>query len=718
MRNLWLFSFLLVLATTAKAATASLTYDTVSRQILSSNLWFQYWSTPTTPTASTNVANKAYVDSQISTIGGVFPFQLSHNGLVTTVGAGVLQDHNGNLISVASQTVTNVASITSHLVVTLSDLTVRSVRRALHSGCVPIGTVTCNGSAVTSATQPKSFNLPPDPLYRLKAKLNAGQLVRVVTLGTSLMDYSSGATNIAFRNLLFNTTYVGDGYNVPGAAGITQLRYSQGATGPNLSTGLIGKIVANPSSAFTFDAAGLGIALGPVGASYDATPPQVYDSPLPNSADLVLIDGYNFSTYLLSLIEVQMKKFATRGADVIVINSGPNTSTTDYRYDQGPDMRRMCDAHGWAFADVNAFQRAALDAGDTSLFIDGVHQSEAGNQFYAARIRDIINDYVQTPQAEDPSRWNTVTTDEMTSNYDRFIGEDWDIVANPAITTGLTGQSVLSGSTSQTINPLVLFGGYTIFNTITVLETNEYAVYGHPMWRAMYLMVEIDPAETVNIDIYGNNGGTLIKNYTATFGSGSYSKGTVMLELFTQAEAAAYASDLVGSYAGYLIGAFPNAQVRLVNKGAKDLKIIAPVFTTMNYREVDLREWSRGPIGVWIEENDTLTGNQLLNLGNDTVGATVRLNYHGRGILVFFQQSTHGGSVRAVHDGVATTLDTYHATSLNNYAYLAAPDVEQGDHKWTVASRQHALSLTTTIAGTNGVAGQRSMTIKAAYVIE
>lgn len=648
------------------------------------------------------------------------PFRLTHSGLVTSIGAGTLIDAQGNVISVAAQTVTNVASITNYLVVTLSDLTVRSVRRALHSGAVPIGTVVAGTTNITSSAQPHSFRLPADPLYRFKAKLKAGQLVRVCTLGTSLMDMSSGATNISFRNLLFSTGVSSRGLNVTNAVNVTQLRYSQGSTGPHLSAALIGRTVANPESAFTIDSAALGVTLGPVGSSYDSTPPMTAESPLPNTVDLMLIDGYNYGLYLLTYIEAQAKRFAAAGADVIIINSGPNTTTTTYRYDQGPYMKAMCDAHGWAFCDINAFQRAALDAGDTAYFLDGVHQSEVGNEFWAWRILDLINQWEQAPQNGDPARWTTVSTYEMTDNYDRFAPEEFDVIANPARTTGASGQPVLGGSSAGTINPLVLFGGKSSSTTITVLETNEWAIYGHPLMRSLDLMFEVNPQQYVTIDVYGANGATLIKRVEANYASGGYGKQPVVLELLTQAEMITYAANLFGFNSGYTTGAFANAQVRIVNAGTNDLRIIAPVVGTVRHREVDPRDWKRSATGTWLEENNYWAGSQLRVLGNDTVGANVRLNYHGRGIVVLLQQGTAGGTVQAIHDGVSTTIDTYSASSSAYNYYLAAPDVENGNHKWTVASRDHALSLTLTgnSSGTSPSAGYRRFTIVAAYIIE
>ena len=733
---------LLLAAMTARAATANLIYDTVVRVAQPTNLIFKNQiitnstidGVASSAIATNSAANKLNITNGTAvnltgsltnvTADGfpVRPFRLTHSGLVTTIGAGTLIDRQGNVIAVAGNTVTNIASITNYLVVTLSDLTVRSVRRALHGGAVVVGTVVCDVSGVTSIAQPDSFRLPSDPLYRFKTRLSAGQPQRVVVLGTSLMNYSHAATNVAFQNLLFSSTYSATGYNVTQVTNITQLKYSQGSTGPHLSAAMVGRTRGQMGASFAVDSQALGLVVGPGTIGYySSSPPRIQDSPLATSSDLVIIDGYNYGYGLLTYIEAEMKKISAAGADVIILNTGPNTTTTDYRYDQGPYLRAMCDQHGWGFVDLNAFQRAQLDAGNTSGFIDGVHPSRTGNEFYAARILDLLTTYKREPATPSRNRFSTVSRYELGTSLEAYAPEEFDVLANAARTTGATDQATLGSSSASTINPMILFGGKTSSTAITVLETNEWSIYGHPLARAWDLLVEVDPTEAVDIDIMRESGATLIKTFTQTFSSAAYGKQMVALELFTPAEVVSYTSDLSSGWEGYTNNPFANTQFRLLNQGAKDLRIIAAVAHTVRHSDVNHREWMRGPQGNWLEEAAAwATGGTYRSLGNDTIGANLHLNYRGRGICVVLQRSPAGGQIYLNHDGVVTVVDTYSASSLSYKYCLAAPDVESASGRWDVEPRDHNITVTLGLAGSGGAgaATQRKLTVVAAYIIQ
>jgi hypothetical protein len=281
---------------------------------------------------------------------------------------------------------------------------------------------------------------------------------------------------------------------------------------------------------------------------------------------------------------------------------------------------------------------------------------------------------------------------------------------------------VLSGSAASTVNPLILFGGKTSANTVTVVNPGQYIVYGHPMARAWDLLLEVNPTQTLDLAIKREAGTVTIKTLSQTWSSAGYGKSVQTMELLNPTElASTYAADMSSGWIGYTAGAFGNTQFRILNTSATEpLRIIAPVAHTVRYRDVENREWNRGPTGTWLEESGLYSGGNFKVLGNDSVGASVRLGYRGRGIVVLLQISNAGGLISMVHDGATVTTDTYSAGSTNYKYYLAAPDVEAAGGRWDVASRDHQLqiNLTGVGSGTTPSTGQRRLTIVAAYIIQ
>lgn len=649
-----------------------------------------------------------------------FAITVSPQNFTVTVGKGEIIDSAGTVLQVAEQTLTLLPNLTQHIVLTLERGTMFALRRNLHDGSILLASVTTGETGVTGYSQPNEFPMPLDKLARTKAKLRGGEPVKVLILGTSLMNYTLGAPNVTFQRLLFDSTTSAAGYNVPGAANVTRLSYSQGSTGPHFSWAMLARPIGSVPQASGVASRRIGMKVGP-GQMIDAASPfSTHNNWLESAADLVIIDGYNYGAYLVGTLEAQLRQLAARGCDIILMNTGPNTSDATYRYDQGPAMKAVCDANGFTFCDLNAFQRSQLEIQDNeALWQDGVHPSQSGNEFYAARLRDLLNDYQQQPALLGPAR-RSAYRQEIAASYRQRFPEISEIFVNAVRTTGAVDQATLASSSAATINPLVVSGNKTSSNTITILNTGEYVLIGHPLMLALDLMVEVNPG--VNASITLSRDASIFKTVTFTFGAGSYGTQGAVIELLTVEDMLnTYATDTIQEWFGYTSGGFGNSAIEIANTAAGDLRVIGAVVHTVKHRDVALEEWGRPPGTTFVKERSYWNAT-VYALYSDTTNDEMVLSYFGRGICLVFQRANSAGQIAIVHDGVATTTDLYQAgATISNKYYLAAPQVEAASGEWQVAPQWHTVSVKLT--GVNGSAsatstGLRRLTLLGAYVIE
>ena len=651
-----------------------------------------------------------------------FPISVSESHFAVKIGAGTLVDSVGTALQIPAQTVTLLPNLTQYIVATLKSGEVFAVRRHYHDGAILLATVTTGELGVTGYTQPNTFQFPASTIERTKAKLRNGEPVAVLLLGTSLINYGATAAN-KWRNLLFDTGSSATGFNVQGAANVTQLVYSMGGTGPELSWAMLARPIGQLASTVISDTRGLGIKAGPAAMQNLTIKTAIPENWLTTHPDLVIIDGYNATTtYRLGYIEAQLRMLRRAGADVIILGTGPNTSDATFRYSDGTILKAICENNGFAFCDLNAFQRSALEAGDTTLWADGVHPSDAGHQVYAARLRDLLNDYQQAPAPVFMGR-SPAYRQEIGTSYRNRMPEIAEILVTSARTNGATGQACLASSQAATVNPLIAMGIYTSSTSITVLNPTEWMVFGHPLALSYSVLLELNPGDNLDISVYREGGVTLIKNVTKTVGVGVWDKQPWCQELLTIDETInTKSADTQQNWWGYTGSPFGNSALRVTNThGTADLRVIGAVVQTLRHREVDHGEWIRGATGTWALENCYWTTDAFKMLYCDTTNATLTLSYFGRGICLVFQGGNSCGQISVTHNGDVDTKDLYAAASAAFQYYLAAPQVEAASGDWEQDPRWHSVKITLT--GVNGSAvasasGLRRCALVGAYIIE
>jgi hypothetical protein len=656
---------------------------------------------------------------------------VSTTGLAVTVTGGNIFDRAGNPIQIGNATSIPLrASSTNYIVANLWDGSVHNFRRSIGDGEVLLSVIVTDSASVTSKKVPSTIRVPESAVSRTKAKIASGAPINVLVLGTSIMSYatSTSAGNVGFVPLLFSTTPTNTLYRVNNAASTTLSRYDHGSTAARLSFSLLGKAISNPT--FTTSAGALGLSYGPGGAatlaSVASTNVAVLDSWIATEPDVAVMDFYNPATYLLPYIEQCVRRMREAGIEVVLIANGPNQSDNTYRWDDGLKLWRIAKAHGCALMDSASYFRERVDLySDTSIWADGVHPSQYGNEILARSLRGVFNDIIQDKAAPMFSRGN-VSLAEVTAADQGWFPEISENIVRFAAESGTSWGGSAATAATAAKNPQVLQSLKPTTNCLTSIPPSGYVQFGHPLMISADMYVEYEPNTNNSISLTSNNGGTSLKTLSWSVSSGSYPAAQPqVVELLNAAEVrSTYTSSLRTRWYGdgSTLGGFGNAVLRITNTGTNRIQLHAVSIHTLKNREVMPNEWKRNATGTWVEESSVWTST-VTTLGNDTTGAEAFLQYYGRGILVVLQASESSGIVSVLHDGVVTpTLDCYLAPgSTPYYYYLAAPQVVQASGDWQVASKNHSVSVRLTGANgsvTTAATGRRRMTIVRAYVIE
>lgn len=262
-----------------------------------------------------------------------------------------------------------------------------------HRGWVALARITTDNTKVT-AVYPIMPKLPPSRIPRTIQKLQKGQSINVVAMGSSLI---AGGNPNDWSGMVFG-------------GGATNDYKIQGTNLTNVGVG------ASPNQ---YQLAQLGLASGHTSYGYKSsgaitmftgkTPPNGR-SKLLQGVDLVVIGCLaNGGDYRLEMIEPIIRKLRSQNVEVIIVTDNAQNPTTEYStmknaglYTDGPEIFRVAELFGVEVADTAAYVfETHLRKNGSGVYSDTIHMSSAapagrtavpscGHEVWARAVRSLI----------------------------------------------------------------------------------------------------------------------------------------------------------------------------------------------------------------------------------------------------------------------------------------------------------------------------------------
>ena len=431
-------------------------------------------------------------------------FEISGTNLVIGVSGGVLASA-GWKTNIVGGTVRLLPSRTNYVMLDLYDGTFHSWQRNMDRGSICLGSVLTSSNAVVSINPAASVAVPSTRIPNTRAKLAAGQPVRVLLLGDSLTQGAGSTGGSNWFNLLFSKSFVGQAVSF-GKANITVINTGLGAVPARWGLVCIGDVVGGePASAkVPVDAPQFGLSRG----EYRNTNASDNLSSIGGSKwltvqpDLVIVcfgaNGGIGSQEELGYLETIVHNLRKRGIEVILWN-GYFCTTLDFLNTEFDKYRAIADWQGCEFVDT--FSRIAelnTDANGEftgATYLDAIHQVNQGHLATAAAMKSLF----AVPQIPEVAAVPTTRLLlNVRSNYFPNKAE---------IQLGTLGAALpITNGIGGGVGPAVMMGGIDYSNAGLVLSSNQPAQYSFS--RA--LAVDIACWSTTNSTIDVSSGGDIV----------------------------------------------------------------------------------------------------------------------------------------------------------------------------------------------------------------
>jgi hypothetical protein len=284
-----------------------------------------------------------------------------------------------------------------HIGVELSSKQVRCLPRLGHTGWIVLGRVVASTTEITQVSNIRPV-MPPCRIPRTMAKLRAGQQIKALAFGSSLVA-GSGANHWGGM-VLQGTAGSTSKYLLPGnpifnnfGLGGAPNMYSFAQLG---RSGVFAGSLGFDDGVWPQDIAAL---LSPVGRSG-----QVLEH------DLIVIGMLaNGGDYRIETLEPILRILKKSGCEVVVLTDNAQNPSTDFNtamnaglYADGPALMHLAEHYGFEVADTAAYvMEAHIRAGGVGIYSDSIHMAQAapngpiglpssGHEAWARALRSVF----------------------------------------------------------------------------------------------------------------------------------------------------------------------------------------------------------------------------------------------------------------------------------------------------------------------------------------
>jgi len=513
--------------------------------------------------------------------------------------------------------------------------------RPYSEGVVYVAKITTDGTDITELLN-FEHRLNKSSIEAFKNKLKENIQVNIAILGDSLLEPAGSGTK--WTDLLFDVTYVADGYNVPNVNNVNIDNYAVG--GQTSHYGLIysGKGTRsntgnNNNTSVSYDANEQMEVYVPADIS------QVGKSPiLTGKYDLIIIGfGANGGTYNLGYYEALIKSLRDHNIDVLILTQNYRSDNATYRYSTGEQDLQFAQQFGCSIADTWSFVKEKEENGGT-VFADTIHMAQDGQDAYADSIRSVLSE-------------NKIDSKVITKSFrthkeisDSNLSFKFPNTVNLQMPFSHNGTEVATAM-DDLINPVVQFFGIDSSVSVINLAVGERADFSHDFASAFDVIIERNCTFTANIT---RANGTSVIGTISNVPSGV----------------------LPGVLEGVNIGVYTNITEDLLsNKGIQiivtsgTMKLMCASFITYKNDTVLFKDISF--FGTWNEESFDFGVEKVKY--SDVVDDYFNFEYNGSGALVLLNRNTASGIFDIYIDGKIHTsdFDMYSASRLIQDLYIS-----------------------------------------------
>jgi hypothetical protein len=563
-------------------------------------------------------------------------------GLTAYFDSGKIKNADGYYTTYSAGSVILPDNATYYILLDVFNKKYFALRRNIHDGGILIASITTLNGAITDVTQPNIITLPKTRLPRTKRKIIDGVgKINIVLNGDSLVE--GAGTGTYWIDLLFNSTYSADGYNVPSVANITVDNEAKGSQTSHYGLAMMGEAIGTNAGIGGNSAVKFKKSLG---MKYDL---NVKNSPIIDKRyDLAIIGyGMNGGTYKLEHLESMVAKYRKVGTEVIIITQSNVSINPLTMYSDSMFFKKLADVYGCAIADTWCYVEDKQNSG-FEVHADGTHMNSEGHKAYANAIRSLLH----TNYQETDYVFNNSGIRVNSKGKTRFPNS-CEIAFNSFETNGTLETTVVTSD-----NPAMTFGGKTVDNARLTLTSGQYARFNHPNAFAVDILYEMN--STWTCDLKKSTSDTIVVSGLTFSGTSNRVGLKELVDIDTYSISGT-------SYA--------NQGINIVCTSGQ-MRIIGVVFYVQENEEINPKTIDF--VGTWGEE--AWQYNTYFSKFSDTIGDYLQFEFEGTGCQIQLSNKSCGGKVDVYLDGRRTmaNYDLY-TTSTTTYP-IRMDDLAYGKH--------------------------------------
>ena len=610
--------------------------------------------------------NNVKIKNIISKLDTIPKIKYSISGLNLTIKDFNLNLKDGTTFNFSENTLLLEDNATNEIIVTLENIPkLHSLPRAIHSGCLWLGTATTNNGKTTF--KPRTIEFPKTTLERTKNLLSRfNNLLRVGIIGDSISE-GAGGTPFWF-DLLFNPLYQQNGYNVEYVDNVELHNYAVGSQTADHSMCILG-------NAFNINNSNASESCVVMSKNYSAKyldKPALQSEILSKQFDLVLIGiGVNGGSYNAQHLENMVKKLRKNGTEVILITENFRKSNHNYFKDDGLYIKKIADYYGCELADTWSFM---YEKRNEDIFADDIHPSTYGQTLWAKGVRSCINKYYQDVLQNDYKKGKRIMN--LSSDIVTKFPTRVDVSFNPISHTGTIKAGDIN---SKEKNPAMQFGAKENNNTIIELTAGQKALFGHSHCCMVSMLYDYNSDANFTIKHVGTTNS--ITKECAKLGYHRYGTMEELIPLGVH--------DTIMQKGN--CGMAPRLYEITVNSGT--LKLIGMMFYTFDYEEIDFEKCIYK--GSW-NDGEWFNGVPYVKF-TDKLNSYMMFDFIGNGCMINFGKCSLGGEVEIYLDGILyKTINMSNGAIIGYQEFIfpyASDDIfQEGESKHTVKIKLKTLN--------------------------
>ena len=574
-------------------------------------------------------------------------FAITVNGQTATIAAGALTFADGSSQIIPAGSVRIAWSATNFITLDLQDFSYHAWRRAIDRGSVCLGSIVTSTNSVLNISQPVSFDVPASRISRTRAKLLAGQPVRVLCLGDSTTAGSGSTGGSNWVSLLLSPSMTNQAVSL-GKTSITVQNMGVGGQLAKWGLACLGNTVSSPVRA-NVDFPYWAISKNHYIDTENASPASgVAEFPIIRQRpDLAIICfGANSATNSqeeLGYLESAIHRLRKRDVEVILWNGYYRADFASIQNVQFDKYRVIADWQGCEFIDT--FSRIAELNADAlgnftgATYADGVHQNNAGHIATAGAIKSLFS----VPQA---TEYPVVPQTRLLLNaQSNCFPNCAEIELTASAGTALSARGAAASSASLGPN----LANLPITNASYSVGPGSNLMYNFSRALAVDLFFSATNTATLSNFVSGGGWGKSVAVPNQSWGG--------LLSILSIAEMNAVDFGY-GPTWGTNWSLFPNWGFRLCPTD-KAVNIEAAIAYTFDGCVVPWNQMQFG--GTWGLEASQKDSSRNWHYSDDVGNATLVIPFTGSGLVLYIHCGTASGKVSVWLDGdpVYSAFDSY-----------------------------------------------------------